>query len=68
MKRTINTRNALESQRKDEHHDDDQEKDNQHNKCINNTKRKTHEHHDHDQPRKGPSTHEVHQQHQEKSS
>ncbi len=44
------------------------EKDNQHNKCINNTKRKAHEHHHHDRPRRGPSTHEVHQQHQEKSS
>jgi hypothetical protein len=68
MKRTIFTKNALESQKKDKHHNHDQEKDNQHNKCISRTERKTREHHDHDRPRRGPSTHEVHQQHQEKSS
>ncbi len=38
-----------------------QKKDHQHKKCINNTKRKIHEHHDHHEPRKKISTHEVHE-------
>jgi hypothetical protein len=67
MKRTINTRNALESQRKHKHHDHDQEKDNQHNKCISGTKKRAHEHHNHDQLKRKPSKQEMHQQHQEKS-
>jgi mannitol/fructose-specific phosphotransferase system IIA component (Ntr-type) len=44
-----------------------QEKNHQHMKCINNIKRRAHEHHNHNQLERETSTQEMHQQHQEKN-
>jgi mannitol/fructose-specific phosphotransferase system IIA component (Ntr-type) len=45
----------------------DQEEDHQHMKCINNIKRRAHEHHNHNQLEREPSTQDMHQQLQEKN-
>lgn len=45
----------------------DQKEDHQHMKCINNIKRRAHEHHNHNRLEREPSKQEMHQQHQEKN-